>query len=392
MAGPLTGIRALELASFISGPYAGMLLADLGAEVIKVEPPGSGDPFRGWEDGQAGITSSFASYNRGKKSVTLNIRTEPGRDAYRRLSETVDVVVENFRPGTTDRLGIGYEVLRERNPRLVYCLMTGMGSSGPDRDLPSYDAIAQARGGLWSVLTDLNTPKPIGPAMADQLTGLYAAYGVLGALVARSLQGCGQKLEVSMLSAIMAFMTSPIASYLMDGEVGDQDSRPRRSQSYAFLAGDSLPLGIHLSSPPKFWEGLARAVGRLDLIDDPRFKTKGNRVSNYDALRDILADIFHTRPRAEWLAILREHDVPSAPINTVAEAVADPQARHIGMVRTFGTGNRTIELVGFPAAFAETPAQPGLPPPFLSEHTEQVLRHLGYSDGDIERLRREDVI
>jgi crotonobetainyl-CoA:carnitine CoA-transferase CaiB-like acyl-CoA transferase len=392
VSGALSGIKVLEMANFISGPYAAMLLADLGADVIKVEMPGSGDPFRGWGAREGKDLPQFAAYNRSKRSVTINLQTEDGREVFRRLGVRTDVLIENFRPGYLDRLGIGYEALREENPALIYCAITGMGSSGPYRNRPTYDAIATAMSGFWSVLTDLQQPKPIGPAMSDQLAGLYAAYGVLAALVARGARGSGQKLEISMLSACMAFMTEPIANYLTDGELANQDSRPHRSQSYAFVAADGLPLAIHLSTPPKFWEGLAHAVGRPELIDDPRFRTKADRIKHYAVLREELADIFRTRPRAEWLDALQAHDVPSAPIYNVAEALEDPQAQHIGMIQTFGAGDRAKQLVGYPVAFAETPSQPGLPPPDLGQDTAAVFRELGYGDDDLERMRAAGAI
>ena len=392
MSGPLSGITVLEMSNFISGPYAAMLLADLGAEVIKVELPGTGDPFRGWGETRGQLRPQVAAYNRGKKSVTINAQTESGRAVYRRLAEKVDVVVENFRPGTLDRLGIGYEALREANPRLVYCAITGMGSSGPYKHRPIYDAIAQAVSGLWSVLTDLRAPKPIGPPMSDQLTGVYAAYGVLAALVARAERGHGQKLEISMLSASMAFLTEPIANYLVNGEIGTQESRPRRSQSYAFVAADGLPLAIHLSSPVKFWQGLAAAVEQPELVEDPRFKSKTARVENYELLRQRLAEAFASRPRAEWLTILEQHDVPAAPINNIADTLADPQAQHIGMVRTFGQGDRAIRLVGFPVQFEETPCGQDLPPPNLGEHNDPVFGELGYTPDELARLREEGAI
>ncbi len=380
------------MANFISGPYAAMLLADLGAEVIKVEMPGAGDPFRSWGEREGPTRPQFAAYNRGKKGVTIDVRNDAGRDLYGRLARTADVVVENFRPGTADRLGIGYEALRAENPRLVYCAITGMGSSGPYRDRPTYDAIGQAMSGLWSVLTDTRAPRPIGPPMADQLTGVYAAYGILAALVARERTGCGQEIETSMLAASIAFMTEPIAQYLLAGEVSDQHSRPRRSQSYAFVAGDGLPLAIHLSSPPKFWEALTEAVGKPELKTDPRFKTKADRVRNYDALHGALAVVMRTRPRAEWLAILERHDVPVAPISDVAEVVADPQTQHLGMVRAFGDGERAIRLVGFPIAFAATPADQSLPPPGLGEHNADVFGALGYDTAELARLRESGTI
>jgi crotonobetainyl-CoA:carnitine CoA-transferase CaiB-like acyl-CoA transferase len=392
VAGALSGIKVLELANFISGPYAAMLLADLGAQVVKVELPGSGDPFRGWGAREGQDLPQFAAYNRGKQSITLNLQAESGREVCRRLAEQVDVLVENFRPGYLDRQGLGYETLREKNPGLIYCSITGMGSSGPYRSRPTYDAIATAMSGFWSVLTDMAEPKPVGPAMSDQLAGLYAAYGVLAALVARGHGGVGQRIECSMLSAVMAFMTEPFANYLHDGEMADRDSRPHRSQSYAFVAADGLPLAIHLSTPPKFWQGLAAAVGRPDLVEDPRFKTKADRIRNYDVLHALLADVFRTRPRAEWLAALHERDVPSAPIYNVAEALADPQAQHLNMTRTFGAGPRAKQLVGFPVVFDQTPSEPNLPPPELGEHTAAVLADLGYTPADHERMRGEGAI
>ncbi len=383
MSGPLAGHRVVEMANFISGPYAAMLLADLGADVVKVELPGTGDPFRAWGEYLGEIRPQFAAYNRGKRSVTIDVRRAEGRDLYRRLARTADVVVENFRPGTADQLGIGDDAVRAENARLVYCAITGMGSSGPYRDRPTYDAIGQAMSGIWSVLTDLHDPAPIGPPLSDMLTGTYAAYGVLAALVARGRTGQGQKIETSMLSASMAFLAEPFANYLLTGEVSDQHSRPRRSQSYAFVAADGLPFAIHLSSPPKFWDALVSAIGRPELKDDARFRTKGDRVRNYAALRATLADTMRTRPRAEWLDVLQKHDVPAAPISNIAEVVADPQTKHLGMVRTFGSMN----LVGFPVAFAESALAPGLPPPDLGAHNEEVFGALGCGPEDLARLR-----
>src|SRR2546430_536571 len=201
MPGPLDDVRVLEVASFISGPYAAMLLADLGAEVIKVEPPGTGDPFRGWGERQGGERPQFAAYNRGKKSVTLDLRNDLARRTYLALVKRADVVVENFRPGTAERMGIGDATLREANPRLVHCAMTGVGSSGPASHRPIYDAIGQALSGLWSVLTDLADPEPIGPPMPDQPTGPYPATGILAPPPARGRPGKGTRTEGSIRSA-----------------------------------------------------------------------------------------------------------------------------------------------------------------------------------------------
>ena len=393
MTGPLEGITVVEMANVISGPYAGMLLADLGAEVIKIELPDGGDPFRQWSERQGTVLPQFAAYNRGKKSVTLNVKLESGREIYRRLAASADVVLENFRPGTLERLGIGYETLRNDNPGLVYCAISGLGSSGPARDRPTYDAIAQAMSGLMSQFTDLGDPRAVGPAMSDQLTGVYAAYAILGGLVGRAArQGRGQKIDISMLSASLAFMAMPIADFLLAGELGGPYTRAHRSQSYAFVASDGLPFAVHLSSPVKFWRGLTEVVEQPELMEDPRFKAKAGRVENYDALHVILADVFRTRPRAEWLARLEAADVPAGAIYTVAEALADPQVRHLGMVQTFGQGPRAMKLVGFAAAYEQTPCQPGLAPPEIGEHNAEVLGRLDYGEEDLARLRTEGAI
>src|SRR5690348_15025929 len=202
--GALTGISVLEFANYVSGPYAGMMLADMGAEVIKVEPPGGGDPFRGW--GAADYSATFGSVNRNKKSVVLDLKSPDGLAAARALAKTADVLIENYRAGAMDRLGLGHETLRADNPRLIYASITGFGSSGPYAERAGYDTVGQAMSGLLSVLTDLHTPQPMGISLSDHLTGMMAAYGILGALMAREKTGRGQRVETSLLSATIAFL------------------------------------------------------------------------------------------------------------------------------------------------------------------------------------------
>ena len=390
--GPLAGIRVLELCSFISGPYAGMLLADLGADVVKVELPGVGDPFRKVIDGVPDIGSSFAAFNRGKKSLSCDLSVPEGREVVLRLARTADVLIENFRPGTLERYGLGWVALHETNPRLVYCAITGFGSTGPYRNRPSYDAVGQALSGFWSQITELDNPQALGPAMSDQLTGVFGAYGVLGALVSRSTSGAGQRLETSQLATGLAFMAWPITLYLMDGTTTDHTTRAHSSLSFAFVASDRLPLAVHLSSPTKFWVSLTDAIGRPELREDPRFATLEKRRGNYAALRDTLQDTIRNRSRPEWLKLLERADVPVAPINDVPEALADPQTTHLEMVRRFGEGDRALDLVGFPVIYGTTPSAPGLPPPQLGEHTDALLTEVGYSVGEIDALRAAKVI
>lgn len=376
MGGPLEGIRVVEMATTISGPYAAMLLADLGAEVIKIEAPGRGDPFRKWGGHQGGARPQFAAYNRGKKSVVLDVKDAEAKAAFVRLAATADILIENFRPGTMDRLGLGYEVLRQVNPRLVYTTISGFGQTGPFAGRPSYENVTLALSGLWSRLTDLRRPRPIGPNLADQLTSLYAVYGTLGALHHAQRTGQGQRVDVAMLLATMAFLTEPIANFYALGEVGDLDTRARRSQAYALLTRDGLQMAVHLSSVPKFWEGLTRAIERPELAADPRFATLVDRIRSYDDLKAILDEVFLTRDRADWLALLEAADVPAAPIYTIAEALQGPEATFLGAARVFGEGDRATTLVRCPVDFSATPAVAVSGPPELGEHTAEVLAGL----------------
>jgi len=241
-------------------------------------------------------------------------------------------------------------------------------------------------------LTDMDNPEPVGPAICDQLTGMFTAYGILGALVGRGITGKGQKLDVSMLGSGIAFNPATIAEYTMEGKVADKVSRPHNSQSYAFVGSDNKPFAIHLSTPPKFWEGLVTVAGHPEFIEDPRFKSKRDRISRYDEIHDLLQESFGTRPRAEWLELLEKADVPNGPLYNIPEALDDPQVKHLGMIKTFGEGDRALNLVGFPVAYGGTECEPGLPPPLLGENSNDVLIELGYTEEDLARLVAEEAI
>jgi formyl-CoA transferase len=392
MPGALDGVTVVEMANFISGPMAGMMLADLGARVIKVEIPGSGDPFRQWGERRGKNRPQFAAYNRGKESLTVNIKADAGREVMLRLLRSADVFLENNRPGALDRAGLGWEAVSAINPRLIYCSVNGFGSAGPYRDRPTYDAIAQAISGFQSQFTDMTDPRPLGPASSDQLTAMYAAFGIVSALYARQQTGRGQRLEVNMMAASMAFLTEPVANYLIEGEISDPHLRPKRSQSYAVIAGDGKPLGIHLSSPHKFWVGLCTAMGRLDLMEDERFKEQPSRVRNYDALRAEITEAFKARPRDEWLALLLEHDVPVAAINTIPEALADEQAQFLGIAEYVGEGERRVGLAKSPIDFSGTAYRAELPPPDIGEHNTAILGALGYDAAAADQMQRDGAI
>lgn len=388
---PLHGVRVVELASYVTGPYATVLLAELGADVIKVEPPGQGDPFRGW--GDDGYSPTFRSVNRGKRSVALDVRTDAGRDLVVRLAATADVVVENFRPGVAERLGIGHETLRRSNERLVYCSISGFGDAGPYRDRPGYDTVGQAMGGLLSLLTDLEHPQVMGISLADHLTGLYASHGILAALVGRGVSGRGRRIETSLVKATAAFLAENAARYLDDGHVPTRRTRAEIAQAYAFLAGDGLPFVVHLSSPPKFWNGLTDAVGMPELREDPRFVDRRARVTHYAELDRILAERFATDARASWLERLTAADVPAGPINRLDEVLADPGLAHLDLVRhvvhpTWGA----MQLFGGPVDVEGHDETRIAPPPLLGEHTEAVLTELGLDQVTIGTLRAQEVI
>ena len=390
--GPLAGARVLEVANYIAGPYAGALLADLGAEVVKIENPDGGDPFRGWHGGAADQTA-FWAYNRGKKSVTLNLRDSAARDVLRTLAKTADVLLENMRPGVMDRLGVGYEQLREVNPGLVYCSVTGFGTSGPYVQRPAYDGIGQAISGLVSLLTDVSAPQVIGPNFSDSLAGLFAAYGILAALNARERTQKGQRVDTSLIGATLGFLVAPATDALAGKTPQGPLSRPIASQTYAWTAGDGLAFTIHLSSPTKFWQGLARAVGRPDMADDPRFRTQADRRDHYHEIHDELARIFATRSRAEWLDILTREDVPCAPVYTMADVFSDPQVKHMGLQIALPRGDGApIQTVGNAVRYSGTPAPVPAAPPGLGEHTETILGEAGYDHVAISDLRARGVV
>jgi crotonobetainyl-CoA:carnitine CoA-transferase CaiB-like acyl-CoA transferase len=376
----LTGITVLEFANYVSGPYAGMMLADLGAEVIKIEPPGGGDPFRGW--GAADYSATFGSVNRNKKSVILDLKAEDGRSAALGLASRADVVIENYRPGAMERRGLGYASLRKLNPGLIYVSITGFGSSGPYAGRAGYDTVGQAMSGLLSVLTNLSNPEPMGISLSDHLTGMMAAYGTLGALMAREKTGRGQRVETSLLAATVAFLGENAARFFETGQRPTRETRARSAQVYAFTDLDGRGFVVHLSSPAKFWKGLTVAAGHPEWQEDPSFRTKKDRQQNYRMLHDALAAIFRTREREHWLALLREYDVPSAPIYTLDEVFADPQVKHLGLKRELPHPKLgRVSLVGGGVSLSDTPTEIRSVAPDYGQHTDEILARLSHRSG-----------
>jgi crotonobetainyl-CoA:carnitine CoA-transferase CaiB-like acyl-CoA transferase len=357
-----------------------MLLGDFGAEVIKVEAPDGGDPFRGW--GRVEYSPTFGSVNRNKKSIVLDLKSADGVAAARALIRTADVLIENFRIGTMERLGLGYDEVARDNPGLVWCSITGFGSSGPYASRPGYDTIGQSMSGLLSLLTDLEAPRPMGISLSDHLAGITACNGILAALVARGRTGKGQRIDTSLLEATVSFCGENAARFFENGKVPNRATRTHQAQVYAFVAGDGKPFVIHLSTPSKFWQALARVAGRPQWIDDARFATKETRGRHYDVLHRELSQIFASGDRASWLAKLQAADVPAAPLNTLDEVFGDPQVKHLGM-RQDVPHNRvgSVGLVRNGVRMSVTPPQIRSASPELGEHTEQILAQLKLKAG-----------
>ena len=365
MIGTLAGTRVIEQGTFITGPCAGMMLADLGADVIKVESP-DGDPYRSYQSGQ--YSPHFQAYNRNKRSLALDLKSAKDRELFDGLIREADVFIQNFRPGTADRLGAGAARLHGINPRLVYCSISGFGSSGPYVDRPSYDSVAQALSGFLSVVVDYRRPQFLGPALADAITGLYAAYGILGALVERGRTARGGLVEVSMLEAMAHFAVEPFAAYFALGQTPTSADRPRLAQAYILRTADERLIAIHLSSLEKFWQGLIAALEAPELAVDPRFCTREARIAQYEALRVELDARFSRQPLADWVARLQQNDVPYAPINRIDDVVDDPQVRHLGLVVPVDTPHGGTRAVRPAVQFGGIRAGSVRAAPLLDEH------------------------
>jgi crotonobetainyl-CoA:carnitine CoA-transferase CaiB-like acyl-CoA transferase len=381
MAKVLEGVRVVEHGTFITGPAAAMLLADLGADVIKVEQP-AGDPFRAFRGGL--YSPHYQTYNRNKKSVTLDTRQKDDLARFERLVAEADVYIQNFRPGVAEKIGAGEPRLRELNPRLIYCAISGFGPDGPAAARPSYDTVAQAASGFLKLLVNPANPRVVGPALADAITGFYAAYGILGALYERDRRGTnqdppdevhgarGRRVEVSMLEAMTHFNLDAFTHLFSEGEVMGPFSRPSVSQSYVLPCADGKWIALHMSSPPKFWEGLAQAIEKPDLFDDPRFATREARIEHQSELIELLSQCFRHRERAEWCRRLEARDVPHAPMYDTNEVPEDPQARHLQLfvdaahpAHPDGERWRTVRS---PVSFDGERALHVTAPPLLGDH------------------------
>ena len=391
MSGALAGIRVVEAASYVTGPFASQLLADMGAEVVKIEEPKRGDPFRGW--GERNYAATFCSLNRNKKSITLDLRIDAGRDIALRLASEADVLIQNFRPGVMEKRGLGYNDIQKLNSKIVYCSISGFGPTGPYRDMPGYDTVGQARSGLLSLLTDPGKPQGMGISFSDHLTGMYACYGVLSALMNRMLSGEGQHVETSLLRASVSFVGENAARYFETGHVPRRKHRTTTAGVFAFEDRDGLPFVLHMSSPDKFWRNMFEVVGKPEWSEDSRFNNRRARIENYDMLVEQLTPIFRGGRREDWLRRLTEMDVPAAPINTLDEVFADPQVQTYGFpIEVEHPKMGKMKLLGNAVDMSRTPPSIDRPPPMLGEHTEEILTGLGFDRAAIADLRAKEAI
>jgi crotonobetainyl-CoA:carnitine CoA-transferase CaiB-like acyl-CoA transferase len=372
----LQGVKIVEQGTFITGPCTGMMLADLGADVIKLESP-DGDPYRAYQGGN--YSPHFQAYNRNKRSLALDLKQATDRALFDTLIHEADVFIQNFRPGTADRLGAGAKRLQELNPKLIYCSISGFGSDGPYVDRPSYDSVAQALSGFLSVVVDESRPRFLGPALADAITGIYAAYGVLGALFDRTRTGKGRVVEVSMLEAMAHFAVEPYAAYFALGTVPRSQDRPRLAQAHILRTGDGGLIAIHLSSLEKFWTGLVAALAAPQLATDARFNTRLLRIENYDALGAELDKLFSSKPTDYWVTRLGDHDVPFAPINRVDAAVRDPQVKHLGLMVPVESPHAATHAVRPAVQFDGQRADGVRPAPLIDEHGAAIRAALAKS-------------
>ncbi|HEV8615205.1 MAG TPA: CoA transferase [Methylomirabilota bacterium] len=375
---PLDGIRVVDLTSYIAGSYSAMMLADLGASVVKVESL-TGDSFR--------ELPGFFGWNRGKRSIALDLKTADGVAIVERLAREGDVVMENWRPGVADRLGVGHARLSALNPRLVYCSVTAFGSTGPYIDRPGFDPILQSLGGVMALQGFGGPPQYLRTAPTDYYTAAIAAQAVLAALFARERSGRGQRIETSLLRGVLA---------LQSGLAVDYPGKPtfqRDNPTYRLYQGSDDEWFFLACGNQSFWVKLCTALGLEDIAADPRFASWLLRVQNNEALQPILTERFRGKPRAEWLEVLAAHDIPAAPVKTLLEFFDDPAVRHQDMIHEYDHPEvGRLRLMGQPLVFDDTPARDPGRPPTLGEHTDQVLREIGYDAAAIADLRARTVV
>lgn len=395
MPGPLDGIKVLDLTRVLAGPYATMLLGDLGAEVIKIEQPGIGDESRNFGPFKNGFSLYFMSVNRGKRSVTLNLKTERGQAIFKRLLAHTDIVVENFRPGTMERLGLDYDTLKAEHPSLIYAACSGFGQTGPYAQQGAYDMIIQGMGGIISITGEPEGPPVrVGTSISDITAALFTTIGVLSALHHRNQTGKGQFVDVAMLDSLVAVLENAVVRYFATGEAPKPlgARHPAITPFEAFASADGHVI-IALGNDT-LWAKFCAQVNRQDLISDERFRTNADRTENHAELFPILSDIMSKRTTDAWIEALGEIGVPCGPINAMDKVVSHPQVQAREMItRVAHQITGTVEVPGVPIKLSETPGNVDAPAPSLGEHTTEVLTDvLKMSPDAVAKLKQDGVI
>ena len=379
-AAPLDGLLVVDLTRVLSGPYCTMLLGDMGARVIKIEQPGRGDDTRAWGPPFVGSESAyFLSVNRNKESLALDLKHPDATPVLDALLDRADVLVENFRPGKMDRLGLGWERVSARWPRVVYCSISGFGQTGPRRGQPGYDAVVQAESGLMSITGDADGPPyRLGVAIADIVSGMFAAQGIAMALLARARTGRGQRVDVGMLDAAVSLLTYQAGIHFASGAVPRRmgNRHPSIVPYETFGAADGE--FVIAVGNDELWRRLCQAMSRMDLAEDPRFATNRGRVEHYGDLRPVLADVLRTRTRREWIATLDAAGIPCGEVRDLGEVFADPQLRARSMIEEIEhAAVGAVRVLGMPIKLSDTPGAIRRPPPSLGQHTAAILEELG---------------
>jgi formyl-CoA transferase len=393
---PLSGYRVLDLSRILAGPYGAMMLGDQGAEVIKVERPGTGDDTRTWGPPFAGGESAYyLCCNRNKKSIAVDLKSPAGVNVVQELAKLSDVLIENFTPGLMKRFGLDYETLREINPRLVYASISAYGQDGPYRDRPGYDMVLSAVGGLMFITGERDgNPCKVGVAITDVLTGVHTAGAITSALLWRERSGRGQYLDISLLDIQVSGLANIASNYLVAGQEAKRWGTAHESIiPYQVFGTKDRPIAIAVANQ-KLWINFCKLIGKEEWMDDPRFESNPKRVENREALLPLLNDVMAQKTCDEWLELFVETAIPCGPVNDMQHLFADEQVRHRNMIAevphpTIGT----LRLGGIPIKYSETPATIRLHPPLLGEHTDEVLADLlGYAPEKIAALKQQGAI
>ncbi|MBP1722774.1 MAG: Formyl-CoA transferase [Deltaproteobacteria bacterium] len=393
----LADLKILDLSRVLAMPYCSMMLGDLGAEIIRVERPGVGDETRHWGPPWVGeLSAYYLVTNRNKQCITVDLKKKEGQEIIRHLARRSDILLENFLPGDLAKLNLGYEDIRAINPKIIYASVTGYGQNGPYRDLPGFDFILQAQGGLMSIIgEEEGSPMKVGVAIVDITAGLFACSAILAALHYREKTGEGQYIDMALLDAQVAWLGNQASNYLVSGKVPRRmgNAHPNIVPYETFKAKDGIYLALGVGNDNQ-WKKFCRIAGVEHLMDDPRYVTNPKRVENRKILVPLLQEVFLQRDSGEWLKLLGQAEIPIGPINTIDRVFADPQVLSREMlVEMEHPKVGKLKVVGSPMKLSKTPVQYRIPPPLLGEHTESVLREvLGYDKETIARLKEAKVI